>query len=54
LNPVFAGSAGSQAAEGAGILLHVKWPTLLEMELAQSALRENARSHSSAQPHQQN
>jgi len=53
--PQTRGNMVSALANGAaGILLHVKWPMLLEMELAQAALRENARSHSTVEPHQQN
>ena len=33
-------------ADGAaGVLQHVKWPMLIEMELAQSALAEGERDH---------
>lgn len=45
----------SALADGAaGILLHVKWPLLLEMELAQAALQENIRIQASAEAHQHN
>ncbi len=38
----------------AGILLHVKWPLLLEMELAQAALQENVRPAVQADGHRCN
>jgi len=45
----------SALANGAaGILQHVKWPMLIEMELAQSALTKGAPSHLYSPQHQQN
>lgn len=45
----------SALANGAaGILQHVKWPMLIEMELAQSALTEEDTPHLYPPRHQQN
>jgi hypothetical protein len=45
----------SALANGAaGILLHVKWPLLLEMELAQAALQENDHVEARANRHHRN
>lgn len=45
----------SALANGAaGILQHVKWPMLIEMELAQSALTEEDSPHLYPPRHQQN
>ena len=42
-------------ADGAaGVLQHVKWPMLIEMELAQSALAEGERDHQQVDSHPRN